>query len=98
MLTLSVKILDDVVIDGKLYEKCQVDECLWTLETDKGKKTLDILIMKWPKIMHWWDCVIQGDPKIDTQAINPESSNISDLDDEMKPTVEKMMFDMRQKQ
>ncbi len=54
--------------------------------------------MKWPKIMHWWDCVIQGDPKIDTQKINPESSNISDLDDEMKPTVEKMMFDMRQKQ
>ena len=58
MLTLKVQILDDVLIDGLLYEKCQVDECLWTLETDKGKKILDILIVKWPKIMHWWDCVI----------------------------------------
>ena len=50
--------MDDVIIDGSLYEKCQVDECLWTLETDKGKKILDINIVKWPKIMHWWDCVI----------------------------------------
>jgi len=45
--------------------------------------------------MHWWDCAIKGDPKIDTQKINPETSNISDLDSDLKPTVEKMMFDMR---
>ena len=41
--------------------------------------------------------MIQGEPEIDTQKINPESSNLADLDDEMRPTVGKMMFDMRQK-
>ena len=97
METLRVEIQGNVVLEGKLYEKITVDESVWTLETDGGQKYLDVNIVKWPKIMHWWDCVIQGEPKIDTQKINPESSNISDLDDEMRPTVEKMMFDMRQK-
>jgi hypothetical protein len=58
MTTLKVKVLDEVIIDGDLYEKITVDECVWTIETDNGKKTLDINIVKWPKIMHWWDCVV----------------------------------------
>ena len=97
METLLLKVEDEVLLDGKLFEKISVDESAWTLESEGNKKILDIMIMKWPKSMKWWDCIIEGEPKIDCQKINPESSNISDLDDEMKPTVEKMMYDMRQK-
>ena len=56
---------------------------------------IHLSITKWKNQNHWWDRCLKKDDKIDTAKINPESSNLSDLDAETRPTVEKMMYDMR---
>ncbi|XP_061356165.1 protein BOBBER 1-like isoform X2 [Gastrolobium bilobum] len=81
------------IIDGELYRPVKPDDCYWSIE---DQKTLSILLTKHDQ-MEWWKCLVKGDPEIDTQKVEPENSKLSDLDPETRQTVEKMMFDQRQK-
>jgi hypothetical protein len=85
------------IIDGALCKKVKTSDCLWTLEADGAKRILQLTLVKVDQ-MNWWNCVIEGDEKIDTQSVQPETSKLSDLDGETRSTVEKMMFDQQQKQ
>lgn len=83
----------ETIVDGDLYNRIVVDDCCWTLEDGTE---LNIVLQKENK-MEWWKCVIQGDPEINTQKVQPENSKLADLDGETRQTVEKMMYDQRQK-
>lgn len=80
--------------EGDLSEKIVVDDSMWTLVNGTDIQ----LFLEKADATHWWTHVIQGDPKIDVSKVVPENSKLSDLDGETRKTVEKMMFDQRQKQ
>lgn len=82
-----------LVLDGPLFASVKPDDCLWNLVDGRQ---LEVTLAKRDE-MQWWRCVVKGEPEIDTQAVEPEASKLTDLDPEMRATVEKMMYDQRQK-
>ncbi|GMI99667.1 BOBBER1 [Hibiscus trionum] len=81
------------VIDGELFQAVKPDDCYWSIEDNRS---ISILLTKHNQ-MEWWKSLVKGGPEIDTQKVEPENSKLSDLDPETRQTVEKMMFDQRQK-
>lgn len=86
------------IIKGKLSKVCRPSDMIWTLDDDTDGDGR-IITIELPKKngMEWWKCVIEGHDEIDTSKVVPENSKLSDLDGETRQTVEKMMYDQRQK-
>jgi len=84
---------EPLILEGKMHSKVKPDDCMWTL---LDNKCVQITLEKFDD-MKWWSSVMQGDEGIDTKKIVPENSKLSDLDGETRMTVEKMMYDQRQK-
>lgn len=90
---LNVSVKGEQLFGGELHEPVKGDDCFWTLVDGK---TLQITLEK-RNGMQWWQCVIKGHASIDVKKIVPENSKLCDLDPETRSTVEKMMYDQRQK-
>ena len=80
------------LVIGEFHKRVVVDDSFWTVEDGD----LVITLQKDNK-MEWWKTVIVGDVEIDTKKVQPENSKLSDLDGDTRQTVEKMMFDQKQK-
>jgi hypothetical protein len=87
------KSTNETIVDDSLSKSIIVDDSFWTIEDN------NMLVLTLQKLnqMEWWPAPCLNDPTINLQKINPESSNLSDLDGETRKTVEKMMYDQRQK-
>lgn len=92
-LKVGLRTSSDLMVDADLCKPIVMDDSFWTVE-DGNKLVINLQKLNQ---MEWWDCVCKGDPTINVQDIQPESSSLGDLDGETRKTVEKMMFDQRQK-
>jgi len=80
------------VLQGEFEEDTKPDEGTWTREDD-------VLVVTVAKTgdLSWWPCALRGHAKIDIQKIEPQNSNLHELDPDMRQTVEKMMYDQKMK-
>lgn len=81
------------ILDGSLFNKVKTEDNMWTIEDGNTV----VLSLTKQNNMEWWKTVMVGDPEIDLQKVVPENSKLDDLDGETRQTVEKMMYDQRQK-
>jgi len=82
------------IINEELHKEIKADDSTWIVEDGK---VVMIVLQKFNR-MEWWSQVVLSEPEISTRKIQPENSKLEDLDSETRSTVEKMMFDQRQKQ
>jgi len=80
-------------IEGEFHAAIAPDDCYWTLEDNAY---VSCFLQK-AKGTTWWPRALVGDPEIDTTKVEPENSRLADLDGDTRATVEKMMYDQRQK-
>ena len=76
-------------VEGKLVEKIRADESTWSLEGGVLVLTLDKLKKT------FWDTVIEGDEKIDTDLVDSKR-HISEYDDATQGQIRKIIFDQNQ--
>jgi hypothetical protein len=81
------------IINDALVHAIIVDDSFWTVE-DSNRLVLTLQKLNQ---MECWDSVCVSDPKINITKVQPENSQLGDLDGETRQTVEKMMYDQRQK-
>lgn len=81
------------LVSGSLFARVKVDDSMWTIE---DRSTVVVSLCKVNQ-MEWWKTIIAGDEEIDLQKVCPENSRLDDLDGDTRQTVEKMMYDQRQK-
>ena len=87
------------ILDGEWHDRISVSECLWTIETYEGAgKTINLTVQKFPEFQGWWECVVNGEPKIDIGKVQPEDNNMDHLDPEVQMEIQKALYDQRQKQ
>jgi hypothetical protein len=89
---IKLKGSDKAIVEGEFYKEIKMDDSFWTIEDGNCA----VYLQKENK-MEWWKSILVGEEEINTQKVQPENSKLSDLDGDTRQTVEKMMFDQRQK-
>jgi hypothetical protein len=92
-----VKFEGDIYINGELQYDVKSETSTWYLEKNNNKNTLIIEFDKLKK-QEWWSYLIKGDKEIDMSLIRPAQEQVSDLDQETRYTIDKMLYDQKIKE
>lgn len=95
--TLSVGLRGkEAILSGKLYKYIKAEDSTWFIE---DRKVLVVTLAKANlQYEEWWPHVVEGERQVDLKTLKPPEVHIRDLDAGAQATVERMMFDQRQKQ
>jgi len=92
-LKVGLKGQSEMIVNDPLTKTVIMDDSFWTVE-DGNRCVIQLQKLN---DHEWWSTVCKGHAEVDVTTIQPESSTLGDLDGETRQTVEKMMYDQRQK-
>eukprot|EP00746_Dinoflagellata_sp_MGD_P145449 gnl/MRDRNA2_/MRDRNA2_78059_c0_seq1.p1 gnl/MRDRNA2_/MRDRNA2_78059_c0~~gnl/MRDRNA2_/MRDRNA2_78059_c0_seq1.p1 ORF type:complete len:303 (+),score=60.01 gnl/MRDRNA2_/MRDRNA2_78059_c0_seq1:176-1084(+) len=99
-MALSVGLVgQEPVVAGDLHEEIMFGECIWDMQdAPDGGKVVELLLLK-KNQMNWWDRVFEKDNPINTRNAKAQRATMAELkDNESRMTVEKMMYNQKQKE
>ena len=94
---ISITINGQTFLEGELFSLIKTENSMWLIDTENKKRELIVELDK-KKFDEWWPSVLKGDPEIDLSLVRPPNANISDLDQETRATIDKMMFEQQEKE
>eukprot|EP00754_Rhynchopus_humris_P045613 Rhum_TRINITY_DN509_c0_g1::Rhum_TRINITY_DN509_c0_g1_i1::g.1609::m.1609 len=85
----------DPVVSGTLYSRVKEEDSMWSIEDSEFL----VIHLEKANIKHeeWWDCVVQGHPRLAMKSLKPPPKHINSMDQGAQATIEKMMYDQHQK-
>jgi len=92
-LYVNIRGQDKPIINGQLFSLVKSENCTWLI--DDGELIIELDKKKFDE---WWKCVIIGEPIIDLAKIITEQGSVSDLDQETRMTIDKMLYEQKIKE
>lgn len=89
-ISVKLKGSDTPILEGELCHKCKHTDAIWSL--DKCK--LEMHLEKTSEI--WWDCLIQGEPKLDLTKIDC-SRPYEELSEEAQAKIQELTWNQERK-
>lgn len=88
--TISVKLKDQILLQGELCQKCKHNDAIWSLDRNRLQVHLDKCQEK------WWNCLVTSENRLDLSKIDC-SRPFEDLPQEAQAKIEELGWNQERK-